>query len=124
MADHGFKLKYLAIIKRLRVTDCHASISKQLEGRCRGEKDQIDPNEAFRSDRTSTPGVLKCSEEAEVKSRFPLPSVLSLLPCRPFHPIANLGIDPKLDVKVHLVGRYGVMLPRSSPNRLVQPVLG
>jgi hypothetical protein len=43
---------HLAIIKRLRVTDCHSSISKQLEGRCRNEKDQIEPNEAYRSDRT------------------------------------------------------------------------
>jgi hypothetical protein len=121
---HVLKLKYLAIIKRLRVTDCHASISKQLEGRCKSEKDQIDPNEAFRSDRTSKPRVPKSTEEAEVKSPFPLPSVLSLPPCRQFHPIANLGIDPKLDVKVHPVGKYGVTLQRSSPNRLVQPVLG
>lgn len=43
-----------AIIKRLRVTDCHSSISQQLEGRCKNEKDQLEPNEAYRSDREST----------------------------------------------------------------------
>ena len=42
-----------AIIKRLKVTDCHSSIAKQLAGRCKSEKDHMDPNEAYRSDRKS-----------------------------------------------------------------------
>ena len=46
-----YKLNMIAIIKRLKVTDCHASIAKQLEGRCRSEKDHMELNEAYRSDR-------------------------------------------------------------------------
>jgi hypothetical protein len=49
---HGYKLRSVAIIKRrLQVTDCHSSIANQLEGRCKSEKDQREPNEAYRSDR-------------------------------------------------------------------------
>jgi hypothetical protein len=111
----GRRAELAAIIKRLRVTDCHAGLSSQLESQCTGSKDGEDLGEAFRSEGRSLTSHLARKRRLIVQSPSRSPFVRSLPPCRLSHQTVRLGPAPvsRLLGTIVLAGECGDEIQRA-----------